>query len=372
MMTQQHLLCRRSVTGVLLLFAWLSLVVVAQAKKKTWKVYHRMITSGIIADDANSMNPPKFHDEWKQRGTILLSNEENEEATTTTDGDGGNAVGDTDGSSSSSKIIHLQIHNQNDDIESWTRELTQRVVSEESTTTNRYWYQIRIVPEEEEEEDKDNLRNSSWTTTNILATVPACDLRRANFRDEFVFNFQQGTGHVLSMSYIPLISPLAPKTCREYKTSSSSSSTDDDKKYTLDSRIRWETSIPAMVVGKPPARDAPKIKSPPGLKWLPGLNKKDSPFLDDDKQKQQQQQQPEPGLMGFLRRYWYILVPLMVINLMSSEQQPAAADATATPAGAATGTAAATTTTTAAVATATSPRAASTGTSPRQRRSKKD
>lgn len=326
---------RSGVTWVLL-FLLVQLSVVVQAKKKTWKVYHRVVMMGFGIPD--SMN------NWEQRGTIVLSDEE--------------PTDDTAAAASSTKSIDLQIQNSALATTTWTRELTHKVVSEESTT-NRYWYQIRLVPEDEEVVVEDNLRSSS--TTNLLATVPACDLRRANFRDEFVLHFQQGTGRVLSMSYIPLISPLAPKTCREYKTG-----TTDEKEYSLDSRISWETAIPAMTVGKPPAKDAPKIKPPPGLKWLPGLNKKDSPFSDEDKQKQQQ---PEPGLMGFFRRYWYILVPLMVINLMSSEQ-PSADATTATPT--ATGAAAATTAAAAAAA-ATSPRAATaTGTSPRQRRGKRD
>lgn len=50
----------------------------------------------------------------------------------------------------------------------------------------------------------------------VLSTVPACNLRRANFKDEFQITLSRTIeSQIISLAYLPSVSPLAPKTCEE-------------------------------------------------------------------------------------------------------------------------------------------------------------
>ena len=56
----------------------------------------------------------------------------------------------------------------------------------------------------------------------VLSTVPACNVRRANFKDEFQVTLPRTQeSQITSLAYLPLISPLAPQTCEDLEEFSS-------------------------------------------------------------------------------------------------------------------------------------------------------
>lgn len=148
---------------------------------------------------------------------------------------------------------------------------------------------------------------------NILTTVPACHLRRSNFRDELVLNLND-QAELLSLSYHPIISPLAPKSCGAYESPLSG-------EKAFESKISFETAVSGMVVGKPIKDGKSSIKPPPGYKWLPGPKSKGAAFDATPKE----EQKPPQGPFEFMKRYWYIFLPVLLMNLLGSEAPPAQA-----------------------------------------------
>lgn len=135
------------------------------------------------------------------------------------------------------------------------------------------------------------------------------------FSDEITLTFGQ-QGHVISMAYSPLVSPLAPKTCDELPAPSS--------KIVFNSDIGYEAAVPGMVL----KLVLPNYSPPPGLKFIT-YKAKDSlggggggasggDGKPDGFGEGEEKEEPT-GIMGFLHRYWYILVPMLIMNLMSAE-----------------------------------------------------
>ena len=269
----------------------------AEAKTKSWTLYHRLMTPGSSENE-----------NWDVRGTIELVVDGAEEAVMTLDNTE-NAL---------------------------TTDLAQSLTSSSEAS----FYQLRLVENDTEAKH----------APELLTSVPACHVRRANFRDEFALQLHPGTARALSVSYMPLISPLAPPTCDAYQGL--------PERLAFESKVTWETAVPGMVVGKPvvadPTKPQAQIKPPPGLQWIPGAQRtspQGTTFADPKPQQ-------EAGLFGFLKRYWYIVLPLMIINLMGAAAPPPEAEGAAAAAAAGAGAATA---------------AAAGGGSPvRQRRGKRD
>ena len=97
------------------------------------------------------------------------------------------------------------------------------------------------------------------------------------------------------MAYVPLVSPLAPP-CAEMKVTESKD---------FSSKASLETATPGMVV---PAV-LPNTKPPAGLKFLKSKNGRNPNPLD--------QEEPVGGPQEFLRKYWYILLPLFIMSMTS-------------------------------------------------------
>jgi hypothetical protein len=174
------------------------------------------------------------------------------------------------------------------------------------------WYHVKIETSEND---------------YVLATVPACHLRRANFKDEFQITLPRSGSserQITSLSYTPLVSPLAPKTCDGYDN-------DDDallrKEAKLLSKAHVELDTPGMTL----KTVLPHTKPPPGLAFMANpntvKNTKGSaggggaaggagtggPIPEE----------PAPqGMEGFLRRYWYVLLPLFLANFMGGGEAP--------------------------------------------------
>lgn len=128
-------------------------------------------------------------------------------------------------------------------------------------------------------------------------------------------------GQVLSMSYIPLVSPLAPKSCDELDPVPGIAE--------LSSKISFETPTPGMSLRAVLAGEKP----PPGLKFLQfkrtasQVNANGANPILTDGSNDGQQAPPPSGPFGFLSKYWYVLLPIMLLNVMmapADQQQPQA------------------------------------------------
>jgi hypothetical protein len=143
----------------------------------------------------------------------------------------------------------------------------------------------------------------------VLATVPACNLRRANFKDEFSVTLPRTSERqITSLAYTPLVSPLAPLTCDEYSTI--------PETIELSSKVQVALDTPGLTL----RAVLPHTKPPPGLAFLTHPNaKKGSAAGAGDPTVE-----PEP-MGGFFRRYWYVLLPLFLANFIgpSAETPPA-------------------------------------------------
>lgn len=296
-------MARALVIFVLLAFSSSPPFLTEASKTKTWTVYHRLLTPGGTAAAAAAAT-----NDWGVRGTIELAVR-----------DGGDGETDED--------VSIKVENA-------AGALTEQLAQSLTSSAGSY-YQLKLVEEPPNSNNK-NKKNNAQHYYEVLTSVPACSVRRANFRDEFVLQLQPGTARALSVSYLPIVSPLAPPTCDAYVQGSLPSSADGGA-LKFESKASWETSVPGMVVGKPPPAQADptkpanggagKIKPPPGLKWIPGKRKtatttgpnggagggSGNPLLDDPAAPEQ-----EAGMFGFFKRYWYIFLPMMIINLMGA------------------------------------------------------
>lgn len=106
------------------------------------------------------------------------------------------------------------------------------------------------------------------------------------------------------MTYIPLVSPLAPASCNNYESS------DHEKEFSFNSRLAAETTVSGMTL----KTVLPDYQPPPGLSFTKGPHLYEA--LGGDQKKDQEQDNSFP--YGFMKRYWYILLPLFLMNFISS------------------------------------------------------
>ncbi|KAL7541513.1 hypothetical protein ACHAXR_011439 [Thalassiosira sp. AJA248-18] len=169
----------------------------------------------------------------------------------------------------------------------------------------------------------------------VSASVPGCSLRRSNLREEIGLSISP-TGKLLSVSYRPLISPLAPKTCQSLKPLSEKPEVifgrkGDNEESSSNNAMPFKTTVsflshtPMMAI----PTVLPQQRPPPGLKWhrrnaknnpnplLGGANVKHEgggiPGVDD-----------EPGTgwkSSFLYRYWYIILPMAIMGLFGGVEE---------------------------------------------------
>lgn len=190
------------------------------------------------------------------------------------------------------------------------------------------WYHVKI---------QGGGDNSDYT----MATIPACNLRRSNFKDQFEVTIPRTTSmptenravkddRITSFAYSALVSPLAPKTCDQFVEEDS-----DDKRFSFSSKLSVSLDTPAMSI-RPVLQG--QLKPPPGLKFINNKKNKNqgssksttadggstSPAADEDDDEDDTQSEQPAGLMGFLQRYWYILLPMLIMNFMTApaEDQP--------------------------------------------------
>lgn len=253
------------------------------ADERTYKVYHRL---GAAAAAAGASG-------FTERGTIVLSTD-----ASTSDGDGGN--GATKGASSSLSLSITATNAANC--------IDPAAVDEMIASSSMYT--IQVVDES--------------TGQAATASVPGCDVRRASFREELELTLSE-TGSLVSVTYTPLVSPLAPSCASLGPLAETEEAVPE-----FQTSVSYETSKPAMTV----PLVLPKVKPPPGLKLYPrkkpaagtggGGESADgagaggsgggsaAAFEEDEK----------PQNQSFLMKYWYIILPLMILQFVGGPEPP--------------------------------------------------
>jgi hypothetical protein len=192
-----------------------------------------------------------------------------------------------------------------------------QIINDETATTlsskdiqemlNYGWYHVKIVSGDD----------------YILQTVPACNVRRANFKDQFDVTIPRSTTKITSFAYTPLISPLAPKTCEDY------AELESDVTKSFVSKVNVELDTP----GLPLQAVLQQTKPPPGLKFMkrPASAKSKSTadkgsadyVLEDDVDPEGEETKPQPtGPFAFLQKYWYVILPMVLMQFLSPPPEP--------------------------------------------------
>lgn len=210
-------------------------------------------------------------------------------------------------------------------------------------------YQLKLIPEGESHVEE------------IITTVPACQVRRANFRyvkriharrekfpfyqrflshththvsssisytnirrDEIILHLND-RGQALSVTYLPRVSPLAPKSCINMPPL-------DEEPISFTTTVSWETDTPGMKLKSV----LPTIKPPPGLHFIKRSTTTGS--TTEGVFGEKPEAEPVTGPFSFVKRYWYIILPVFIAQFMSADPAPstgAAAAASGTTAAAA-------------------------------------
>ena len=209
--------------------------------------------------------------------------------------------------------------NSNDDVDNGKKEF-QIINDDESASLTpkdiremlEYgWYHVKIQGD-----------NSSKDDNFVFQTVPACNLRRANFKDQFEITLPRSSlgeeqDLVTSFAYTPLVSPLAPKTCGEYDDNEDSGDAASNAK-SFSSRVSVLLDTPAMTL----KNVLPASKPPPGISFVKqpkqpgqqgGGNGED--YGDGDSPP------PIQGPFGFLSKYWYIILPMLILQIITVPEE---------------------------------------------------
>jgi len=228
---------------------------------KTFQIYHAFRTN-----------------EFKPRGTIQLT-------TSTEDGS-----------------VVASVHGQEGSLDKAVFEEMDAVVSSGG------FYKVKVVDEE--------------SGASSLASVPGCDVRRANFREEIELTLGN-TGSIISISYKPLASPLAPQ-CHELESLTDASK---EREFAFKTTVSYSTSNPGMTIPSV----LPTTNPAPGYNWIkrlksPGDNGNAGGGAGAGAEDGGGTFDPEgeagPQHQSFLRRYWYIALPVAIMTLLGPAEEP--------------------------------------------------
>ncbi len=183
--------------------------------------------------------------------------------------------------------------------------------------------EFQIVNDEElQAKDVSDMLDYGWYHVKIqgsdgsfvFQTVPSCNLRRANFKDSFEIALPRSSlgnkqDPLLSFSYTPLVSPLAPKTCEEYDA------LDDSKSFS--SRVSAQMDTPAMTLKTVLSEKKP----PPGIKFAKTPSGGTTASQGEEKDEGNPPPEAAPSAFGFFQRYWYIIVPMLIMQMITVPEE---------------------------------------------------
>jgi len=148
------------------------------------------------------------------------------------------------------------------------------------------------------------------TEREILISVPACDLRRSNFREEIILMVGL-SGSIISALYTPKMSILSPS-CHTIPSLTTLATI--ERFLSFQTKVTISTGEPAMTV----PLVIPPLGPPPGLNWITSskssenIHKSPQTFILKEFQDNTTKNQ------SFLRRYWYIIIPLFLMTCIGN------------------------------------------------------
>lgn len=122
-------------------------------------------------------------------------------------------------------------------------------------------------------------------------------------------------GDIVSVSYSPIVSPLAPKTC-------DSLSKPTNREFTT--KVEWDTAVEGMKL----STVLPNYQPPPGLFTLKTKKPLKAEFAAGGGGGEDNKESPPPiqTPFDFVKRYWYILLPLLLSNFIGGRGEPPKAE----------------------------------------------
>lgn len=181
------------------------------------------------------------------------------------------------------------------------------------------WYHVKIQGDS----------SSSSKNNFVFQTVPACNLRRANFKDQFDITLPRSSlgdrqDPMTSFAYTPLVSPLAPKSC-DYDDDDNGDDAADKTTKSFSSRVSVQLDTPAMAL----KNILPQSKPPPGVAFVkqpqqPGAGASGQKVGDDGENYDDPDAPPNPipSPFSFLQKYWYIILPMVILQFIQSPEEP--------------------------------------------------
>ena len=160
------------------------------------------------------------------------------------------------------------------------------------------------------------------SSKQVLASVPGCSVRRSNLREEITLSISP-TGKLMSVSYRPLISPLASKTCDNLmplvkKPDAIFGRNKDEQGMPFKTTVAFESHKPMMEI----PTVLPQSRPPPGLNWY-RRNSKNNPHLFTESGGPGEEE-PAGFKASFMykmfSKYWYIILPLAVMSALGAEE----------------------------------------------------
>jgi len=165
--------------------------------------------------------------------------------------------------------------------------------------------------------------NSNSDENFVFQTVPACNLRRANFKDQFEITLPRSSlgekqDRMTSFAYTPLVSPLAPKTCGDYDDSDDSGDAAENTR-SFSSRVSVLLDTPAMTL----KNVLPASKPPPGIAFVKRPKQPGQQGGGNGEDEGDDSPPAFPGPFSFLSKYWYIILPMLILQLITVPEAPA-------------------------------------------------
>lgn len=174
----------------------------------------------------------------------------------------------------------------------------------DAIVSNNGFYRIKL-------EDKDS-------GAAVIASVPACDVRRANLREQIGLTLGN-TGSIISLSYKPLVSPLAAQ-CHELNSFMESK---QDKEYKFKTTVNYSIATPGIAI----PTVLPNSNPPMGYDWIKRSKKNVGGSTENLGEGESSSSEPgfDPGQdsaeqPSFLRRYWYVILPITIMTFMGTEE----------------------------------------------------
>lgn len=127
------------------------------------------------------------------------------------------------------------------------------------------------------------------------------------------------TGSIISLSYKPLVSPLAAQ-CHELKPFMESK---EGKEYQFITSVNYSTATPGMAI----PTILPNSNAPMGYDWIKRGRKSVESTADNTNEGESQntdtgfdpEGEAKADPASFLRRYWYVILPVTIMTFFGPE-----------------------------------------------------